>query len=338
MPGAKWYSQPDRPDKRALGAFDPTAVADDEVRKALERIQQDLRFLQETCPNGMPVYGLRAHCWNPDLTRNVYGAHNAHFNTTVLSYPLNGNRNVWLPDAQARPGGYVEIVDASGTASTTNITVKTLKGQKVNGASTYAISTSSAAVCFRSTGEGWVAIAVSSGGNASDPLSTAVTAASTFGTTDVLLRSDGLGRGAKAAADKMQARVFRNTSTQTIGAATWTKVQFNGETFDTQSVFDSATNFRYTPTKAGKYTVRARLLTASETASGDIGIAVYKNGSAVAYGVPGATQTNHIAAMVADEQDMNGSSDFLEIYIYSTAGTEVTNGTAESYASFERVD
>jgi hypothetical protein len=166
MPGAKWYSQPDRPDKRVLGAFDPTMVADDDVRKALEQIQEDLRFLQQTCPNGMPVYGLRAHCWNPELTRNVYGAHHAHFNTTVLSYRgPDGNRNIWLPDAVHRPGGYVEIVDAAGNSATANIKIKTLKGQKINKATGYTISTNGAVVCFRSDGSNWLAIASSPGGS-----------------------------------------------------------------------------------------------------------------------------------------------------------------------------
>lgn len=180
-------------------------------------------------------------------------------------------------------------------------------------------------------------------------VATAVTAASAFGTTDVILRSDTTGRGAKAAADKMQARVFRNTSDQTIGAATWTKVQLNGETFDTQSVFDSATNYRYTPTKAGKYTARSRVLSNVDSstfvagpAGSSFNIAIYKNGAVVAYGMAGfehgTGDSSVMCAMVADEIDMNGSTDYLEIFAYSQAGCNITNGTAETYASFERVD
>lgn len=145
--------------------------------------------------------------------------------------------------------------------------------------------------------------------------------------------------------DKGQCRVYRNTSAQAVVATTWTKIQFNAETFDTDSYFESTTDFRYTPTKAGKYTVRARLVsdidavewTADPTGQA-FGIAVYKNGAAVAYGIVGAEHNGKVCMTVSDEQDMNGSTDYLEIYAYTVSGCNITNGSAESYASFERVD
>lgn len=53
--------------------------------------------------------------------------------------------------------------------------------------------------------------------------------------------------------------VYRATSNQTVAAASSDKVQFNTELFDVKNEYDSATNFRYTATKAGKYLVSASL-------------------------------------------------------------------------------
>ena len=149
--------------------------------------------------------------------------------------------------------------------------------------------------------------------------------------------------------DKGQARAYRNSSAQTLSSATWTKVQLNAESFDVDSWFDSATNYRYTPQAAGKYRCSARLLS-DITGDGLIGspaaravnIAIYKNGSVHAYGMAGFTggdgETTLVAAQVADEIDMNGSTDYLEIYAILAGGGDITAGTAETYASFERVD
>jgi hypothetical protein len=48
-------------------------------------------------------------------------------------------------------------------------------------------------------------------------------------------------------------RAFRNTSVQNVTGDTFTKVELNAETFDTDSCFDSTTNYRFTPNKAGYY-------------------------------------------------------------------------------------
>ena len=57
-------------------------------------------------------------------------------------------------------------------------------------------------------------------------------------------------------------RAIRTSSNQTISNATTTKIQFNGEDFDTDSAFDSSTNYRFTvPSgEAGKYFFNMRVL------------------------------------------------------------------------------
>ncbi len=153
MTAATWYSQPDRADKRVLGAYDPSMVEDDYLRGILEVVMEDMRHLQSGCQ--APIYGLRAHCWMPEMGRIRYGYYIADFNESVLSAPLNGSRVVVLPDAVARPGGFVEIIDRTGDAGTTAITVKTLKGQTVNGSATFTVNKNNMNVGLRSDGENW---------------------------------------------------------------------------------------------------------------------------------------------------------------------------------------
>ena len=43
----------------------------------------------------------------------------------------------------------------------------------------------------------------------------------------------------------------KQTGTQNINNTTWTKVQFNSEVYDTDSTYDSSSNFRWTPGVAG---------------------------------------------------------------------------------------
>jgi hypothetical protein len=108
---------------------------------------------------------------------------------------------------------------------------------------------------------------------------------------------------------------FRNTSNQTFSASTWTKVQLNAEDFDTDACFDPTTNYRFTPTTAGKYQFNVGLnIQASSTAR--IIVALYKNGAVLLRLFDLSVATGALvggSALV----DMNGSSDYIELYVYS---------------------
>jgi hypothetical protein len=68
--------------------------------------------------------------------------------------------------------------------------------------------------------------------------------------------------------------VVRSTS-QSISAGTFVKVQFDSELFDTANSFDSTTNYRFTPQVAGYYQINANINYASS--SGQLLTSVYKN-------------------------------------------------------------
>ena len=108
---------------------------------------------------------------------------------------------------------------------------------------------------------------------------------------------------------------FRTTSQQSFSQNTWTKVQLNGEKFDTDNCFDSTTNYRFTPTKAGYYQVTGSIYVSKTGQSQGI-MSFYKNGSVyqIFYNnVNTSTEyTNGNSSLVY----LNGTTDYLELYGY----------------------
>lgn len=119
---------------------------------------------------------------------------------------------------------------------------------------------------------------------------------------------------------------YQTTSTA-VTNATFTKVLFDVERFDTNSNFASS---RFTPTVAGYYQVSARLGTTSATITRLLG-AFYKNGSSYQYMSDG----NYVNPYSTDGStlvSMNGSTDYLEVYVFmSGAPTTYDGGIATTW-------
>ena len=101
--------------------------------------------------------------------------------------------------------------------------------------------------------------------------------------------------------------------TNQTGMASWTKLTWSTEDFDTNNNFASS---KFTPTVAGKYIVNVQVNCPSAPTCA---AAVWKNGAEVRE-VPmyaTANQAPNVTVIV----DMNGSSDYLEAYGYSSDGT-----------------
>ena len=123
-------------------------------------------------------------------------------------------------------------------------------------------------------------------------------------------------------------------SDQAVSDNTLTKIQFNTEVVDSDNCYDNSTNYRFTPTVAGKYFVYCGLSGASG-GSADLNVLswkFYKNGSVYKNvyndysGNPLFNTTTYGQSII----DMNGSSDYLEIYGLIdgiSAGSEVFNHT-----------
>ena len=118
--------------------------------------------------------------------------------------------------------------------------------------------------------------------------------------------------------------VKKNSDVQTLTNATYTKVTFDTELFDTNNNFASS---RFTPTIAGQYFFHADLHHYN-SASGATTIrntVFYKNGSAHTHTLrtennqPGYTLKVACTAII----EMNGTGDYVEVYArgYFSSGT-----------------
>jgi hypothetical protein len=119
------------------------------------------------------------------------------------------------------------------------------------------------------------------------------------------------------------------SATTTISDSIATKVQFNTETLDTDNCYDNSTNYRFTPTVAGKYYVYSTLETGADTntALGTNALYIYKNGSnySLIANVYNANYIRRSTLTMSAIVDMNGSSDYLEIFTY----IDNTSGNAQ---------
>ena len=106
------------------------------------------------------------------------------------------------------------------------------------------------------------------------------------------------------------------TGSQTITSNVATKVQINTEEFDTNSNFDSATNYRFTPTVAGYYQVNGCIYPSTSTTNS--AVYIYKNGANFKFA---NFPANNSSAFVSAVIYLNGSTDYLELYGYLTGTT-----------------
>ena len=92
---------------------------------------------------------------------------------------------------------------------------------------------------------------------------------------------------------------------------TWAKLAMNTEFFDTDSKYDHSSNYRFTPTVAGKYFFGANVYIDGNDDRDSVRIAFYKNGSKVFYNEESAN-SNTVAKITAIiELD---SDDYVELY------------------------
>ena len=120
----------------------------------------------------------------------------------------------------------------------------------------------------------------------------------------------------------------RNGSDQDIGyTGVATKITLNTEILDSANAFDSSTNYRWTPQTAGKYFIYGQIYfetTSSANNNNNLvsnGTLIYKNGSAIAHNYIfrgsqqfAARRRNLGTSIIVD---MNGSSDYIELYGYA---------------------
>jgi hypothetical protein len=110
-----------------------------------------------------------------------------------------------------------------------------------------------------------------------------------------------------------------------ISTNTWVKVAFNTENFDLGSCYDAATNYRFTPTTAGIYQVNFNAST-----NGNFQGAIYKNGSDISRVLSQSAGLYDGGSILVS---MNGTTDYIEAYIYSSGSTFYGTATESSFSA-----
>jgi hypothetical protein len=120
----------------------------------------------------------------------------------------------------------------------------------------------------------------------------------------------------------------RLSSVQTVSDGVDTKVQFDTEVFDTNNCYDNSTNYRFTPTVAGKYMIYGSVRGSANTNLSNLSKVmtfIYKNGSEytsqfrIDFRNNNGTQASTSFSQVLE---LNGSTDYVEIYSQSDVSAD----------------
>ena len=132
--------------------------------------------------------------------------------------------------------------------------------------------------------------------------------------TGTLLNSDGDGSSLTG----INGSAFKALAVSaSFSAVTATKVQFSDEQFDVNGDYDSATNYRFTPTVAGYYHFDITLDVRGTASLYQSTVYLYKNGSSLGYGSKKSDEVPHWISFSTLEP-ANGTSDYFEVYVYSS--------------------
>lgn len=122
------------------------------------------------------------------------------------------------------------------------------------------------------------------------------------------------------------------SATQLVNNATFTKMVFDMEEWDTNNAFDNTTNYRFQPNVAGYYQVSA-CVTGSGVTTGSTNVFLYKNGS-VSRTISNVSNAPAYPAVAGSAlMYFNGTTDYAEVYVYQTTGTGnfMYNGAAYTF-------
>jgi len=114
-----------------------------------------------------------------------------------------------------------------------------------------------------------------------------------------------------------------------------TKVRFQTERFDTANCFDNVTNYRFTPNVAGYYQVN--YIGRYQASSVNISyVMLFKNGSLYIVGsqlMGMSSGTIYIDMSASDLVYMNGTTDYLEVYMHIGGSSILINDSVSLFAS-----
>ena len=109
---------------------------------------------------------------------------------------------------------------------------------------------------------------------------------------------------------------FQGRSSTSVSTAnnTWTKMTVDTEDFDTDGKFDHSSNYRFTPTVAGKYYCYGKVYVPFNSPDSDyVASSIYKNGSSVSGMSSSVVHRNVQIAVTVGIIDLD-ADDYIELY------------------------
>ena len=109
----------------------------------------------------------------------------------------------------------------------------------------------------------------------------------------------------------------RLSNEPSVSTGTWTKVPVNVEIYDVGGCYDNSTNYRFTPTTAGKYVFYVQVGFNALADGKYLSAAVRKNGTTIFGDGDAINHTGHaggLASRYTITAEANGSSDYFEAY------------------------
>lgn len=114
--------------------------------------------------------------------------------------------------------------------------------------------------------------------------------------------------------------IYINTNSSiSVPTATYTLVPLNNKVRDTNNDFNSSI-YRHQPTVAGTYLYYGATGINTGTTACQVQSGIYKNGGVEVLNVNNATATGFITVPVTAILEMNGTTDYVELYCYHLAG------------------
>lgn len=164
-----------------------------------------------------------------------------------------------------------------------------------------------------------------------DNTGTILTSASTITPSAGTVTQSSLATGVAGTGPAFSAR---NNANQTLNNNTYYKVAFQVEEFDTNSNFDNATNYRFTPTIAGYYQINAQVKIENNGNAGTLLCTIYKNGTDYKEAQNTIRAGSNTSAGSSAVVYFNGSTDYVEVYVLQSTGataTLISNGVLATW-------
>jgi len=173
--------------------------------------------------------------------------------------------------------------------------------------------------------------AVNNAKMADDAIGVAELSATGTASSSTFLRGDNA--WASAGGDNTPAFFATLSADTTISDDTVTKVAANTEVFDTDNCYDNSSNYRFTPDVAGKYYVFGYMQV--NCTSGELTQSILlfkKNGSTVSEGELNQANSSGFRTGISNATivDMNGSSDYVEMYAMGNVGSGTVSLKSDS--------